>query len=278
MRRFSGLLQSTPRSQDASSTLASRMHEARGTRGMRHLRSGVVGRVRPPYPAAAGRSTRPAPRVSPRDHRRRRDREHAGARAVRPETAGQHDARRALEAPGSGSGIARAAEADVVVAGDAALTGPVGAELRTSSCCSRLMSPTFEVGICNGRQCAAFARAISHQRKFVVWSMISVRCATYGTCPAPVHDVRNESRPAAVAWLKVATAHEYGTITSAVPWKSRLGASPESYAPYAMCAPESDTAAPTAAVGSSPELNPTLSAVIAPAEEPPIAMRLTSMP
>jgi hypothetical protein len=31
-------------------------------------------------------------------------------------------------------------------------------------------------------------------------------------------------------------------------------------------------------VGSSLELNPTFSAVIAPADEPPIAMRVSSMP
>lgn len=91
-----------------------------------------------------------------------------------------------------------------------------------------------------------------------------------------LHVVRNESRPTEFAAFHVAVANGYGTNGSDVPWNSKLGASPESIVPRRF-APESDTAPPTDAVGSSLELNPTCSTVIAPADEPPIAMRDSSM-
>ena len=101
--------------------------------------------------------------------------------------------------------------------------------------------------------------------------MLHVRYVT-GTGPR-----REEGVEAGLSFalVHVFTAHWYGTTVSAVPWNSRLGASPESIVPpLRISAPESDTAPPTAAGGSSLELNPTFSAVIAPADEPPIAMRV----
>src|SRR4051812_13938627 len=83
-----------------------------------------------------------------------------------------------------------------------------------------------------------------------------------------------------MASLYVLTAHWYGTSGSAVPWNSRLGASPVVCGLPTSFAPESETAAPTLdekpalpLVPGSSELAPTLSAVIAPADVPAIAMR-----
>src|SRR5436190_4902235 len=56
-----------------------------------------------------------------------------------------------------------------------------------------------------------------------------------------------------------------------------LGASPVFGVPMSR-PPDSDTAAATDADGSSADVTPTFSAVIAPAEEPPIAMRVVSIP
>ena len=59
----------------------------------------------------------------------------------------------------------------------------------------------------SGRQCAACARSISHQRKFRVWVRIWSRCCAYGTCPSPGHVSRNASRCASLAVCTVLTAH-----------------------------------------------------------------------
>src|ERR1700694_1821835 len=56
------------------------------------------------------------------------------------------------------------------------------------------------------------------------------------------------------------------------------GASPGEMVPTSSCAPDNETAARTLADGSSEDEYPTLSAVIAPADEPPMAMRFGSMP
>src|SRR5262245_28714511 len=66
-------------------------------------------------------------------------------------------------------------------------------------------------------------------------------------------------------------------MESDVPWNSRLGASPAEMVAE-MFPPESDTAALTADAGLSLVANPTCMAVIAPADEPPIAIRVASMP
>src|SRR5436190_1902031 len=124
---------------------------------------------------------------------------------------------------------------------------------------------------------AACARSISHHKKFVDWSRICWRCCAYGTWQVAFHDSRNASRCWALARLIVSTAHWYETSGSVVQWKSMADASPGEMVPTTSCAPESDTAARTFADGSSEDEYPTLSAVIAPADEPPIAIRSGSM-
>ena len=61
-----------------------------------------------------------------------------------------------------------------------------------------------------------------------------------------------------------------------MPWNNRLGASPvDGEGPNA--APDNATAARTPEAGCSPVSKPTFIATIAPADEPPIAMRVGSM-
>ena len=84
---------------------------------------------------------------------------------------------------------------------------------------------------------------------------------------------------AAAVWAD----HTNGTTRSASPWKSRPGASPALAKAPLGSPPAMDTKAPTAEenpglplVPGSSECSPTSVAVIAPAEMPPIPMRVAS--
>src|SRR2546423_722587 len=103
----------------------------------------------------------------------------------------------------------------------------------------------------------------------------------YGTWPSPGYVVRYAVMPTLCASSTELTAHWYGTRLSAVPWKSRNGASPALIAAPRSLAPDRDPAPPTAEEKPGLPLVPgsslfaaTWSGVIAPAEDPPIAMRV----
>jgi hypothetical protein len=82
----------------------------------------------------------------------------------------------------------------------------------------------------------------------------------------------------------VLVAHWYGVSGSAVPWNSKVVASPSSHEPSSR-PPENETAASTsddtpgfAPLPGTTARNPTFMAVMAPAEVPQMAIRSGSMP